>query len=196
MVPSAAPAAPPADGAPVTCLASGDGYFRARVGGNIDAAVDWPNSGTLCQGEVKGNVSGGMPPSGVPPSALPPGIRLSFQRPGAVPDLLFVFGLAGVRPGQDAHAVGTNLTLFVQGTAQVYGTLGYTRCTLDTLSQRPLAAAGTYRVEARGFCTQPAHAVRGAGAVYVSTFEFAGVLTTDPVATPAMRQPSTTAARP
>ena len=29
-------------------------------------------------------------------------------------------------------------------------------------------------IEARGFCTQPAHAVRGKGDVLVSTFEFAG----------------------
>ena len=36
---------------------------------------------------------------------------------------------------------------------------------------------GSYRLEARGFCTQPAHAVRGDGAVLVSTFEFAGLVT-------------------
>ncbi len=37
--------------------------------------------------------------------------------------------------------------------------------------------SGTYRIEARGFCTQPAHAVRGDGEVLVSTFEFAGPVT-------------------
>jgi hypothetical protein len=52
--------------------------------------------------------------------------------------------------------------------------LGDSRCTVDSLTQRPLAAARTYRIEARGFCTQPAHAVRGKGDVLVSTFEFAG----------------------
>jgi len=35
---------------------------------------------------------------------------------------------------------------------------------------------GASRVEARGFCTQPAHAVRGTDAVLVSTFEFAGLV--------------------
>jgi len=68
----------------------------------------------------------------------------------------------------------------VQGTDRIYGTLGDTRCTVDSLSQRKLAAAGSYRVEARGFCTQPAHALRGNGAVLVSTFEFAGLVNYDP----------------
>jgi hypothetical protein len=164
--PPAAAGAAAAKAAPVNCLASGDGYFRAHIGGAIEATIDWPNSGTRCQGESKGT---------------PPGVRLSFQRAsGGAPDLLFVFGLTGVREGQPAHATGANLTLIVQGTDRIYGTLGDTRCTVDSLSQRKLAAASSYRVEARGFCTQPAHALRGNGAVLVSTFEFAGLVNYDP----------------
>jgi hypothetical protein len=103
-------------------------------------------------------------------------VRLSFQRPGGKPDLLFVFGLTGVREGRPAHEVATNLTLIVQGTDRIYGTLGDSRCTVDSLSQRRLGPGKSYRLEARGFCTQPAHAVRGEGVVLVSTFEFAGVV--------------------
>jgi hypothetical protein len=156
---------PPAGATPpaaTACLATGDGYFRARLGGAIEANIDWPNSGTICQGESKGE---------------PPGVRLSFQRAsGGTPNLLFVFGLTGVRQGQPARATGANLTIIVQGTARIYGTLGDSRCTVDSLTQRRLTAAGSYRVEARGFCTQPAHAVRGNGIVLVSTFEFAGMV--------------------
>lgn len=145
---------------PTDCLASGDGYLRARLRGAIEAEIDWPNSGTRCQGETKDH---------------PPGVRLSFQRAaGAAPDLLFVFGVTGTREGRDARAAGVNLTVIVQGTERIFGTLGDSRCTVDTLSQRPAKAPHTYRVEARGFCTQPAHAVRGDGDVLVSTFDFAG----------------------
>ena len=155
-------AAAPGAAATSSCLPSGDGYLRARVAGAIDAKIDWPNSGTRCQGEAK---------------SAPPGVRLSFQRnSGGKPDLLFVFGITGVREGQPAHEVGANLTLIVQGTTKIYGTLGDSRCTVDSLTQRPMQAPGAYRVEARGFCTQPAHAVRGNGAVLVSTFEFAGLV--------------------
>ncbi len=151
--------------AATACLQSGDGYFRARVAGAIDATIDWPNSGTRCEGE---------------PRDKPPGVRLSFQRAsGGATDLLFVFGITGVREGQPLREAGANLTVIVQGTNRIFGTLGDSRCTVDSLTQRALEAPGSYRLEARGFCTQPAHAVRGNGAVLVSTFEFAGLVTYD-----------------
>jgi hypothetical protein len=164
MAPAKAPAATETAAA-TACLQSGDGYFRARVAGAIDATIDWPNSGTRCEGE---------------PRDKPPGVRLSFQRAsGGATDLLFVFGITGVREGQPLREAGANLTVIVQGTDRIFGTLGDSRCTVDSLTQRALKAPGSYRLEARGFCTQPAHAVRGDGAVLVSTFEFAGLVTYD-----------------
>jgi hypothetical protein len=164
MAPAKAPAAA-ATTAATACLQSGDGYFRARVAGAIDATIDWPNSGTRCEGE---------------PRDKPPGVRLSFQRAsGGATDLLFVFGITGVREGQPLREAGANLTVIVQGTDRIFGTLGDSRCTVDSLTQRALETPGSYRLEARGFCTQPAHAVRGDGAVLVSTFEFAGLVTYD-----------------
>jgi hypothetical protein len=156
------PIAPARGEAPVACLASGDGYLRAHLAGAIDADVDWPNSGTHCEGESRRN---------------PPGVRLSFARPGgSSPDLLFVFGITGVREGEAARALGVNLTIIVQGSSEVYGTLGDARCAIDSLTQRRLKAPDTYRLEARGFCTQPAHAVRGPGALLVNRFDFAGTV--------------------
>jgi hypothetical protein len=156
---SAAP--PPAAAAPANCLSSGDGYLRARLAGAVEARINWGNAGLRCEGEARD---------------APPGVRLSFQRRGAKPDLLFVFGLTGVSEGRSARAVATNLTVIVQGTDKIYGTLGDSRCTVDSLAQRRVGTGKRYRLEARGFCTQPAHAVRGDGAVLVSTFEFAGVV--------------------
>jgi hypothetical protein len=158
-----ATAAAPAQTQAAGCLKSGDGYLRATLGGAVEAHIDWPNSGTQCEGESRG---------------APPGVRLSFRREkSSDPDLLLVFGLSGVQPGEPAHAVAANVTVIVQGTTGIYGTMGDSRCTVDSLEQRPLITAGTYRIEARGFCTQPAHAVRGSGDVLVSTFEFAGPVT-------------------
>src|SRR5882762_1286435 len=164
LAPAKAPAAKETTAA-TACLQSGDGYFRARVAGAIDATIDWPNSGTRCEGE---------------PRDKPPGVRLSFKRAsGGATDLLFVFGITGVREGRPLREAGANLTVIVQGTDRIFGTLGDSRCTVDSLTQRALEAPGSYRLEARGFCTQPAHAVRGEGAVLVSTFEFAGLVTYD-----------------
>jgi hypothetical protein len=160
---AASPAA--AASGPAACLTSGDGYFRAHLAGAIEAEVDWPNSGTRCEGE---------------PRDKPPGVRLSFRRAhGGKTDLLFVFGITGVSKGKPAHEAGTNLTIIVQGANRIFSTLGDSRCTVDSLTQRPLDKPGVFRIEARGFCTQPAHAVRGSSAVLVSTFEFAGPVNYD-----------------
>jgi hypothetical protein len=167
---AAATAPPPADSsaaipAPANCLPSKDGYLRARVAGAVEARVDWPDKGTRCEGESRDS---------------PSGVRLSFQRiANGDSNLLFVFGLTGVGEGRPAKEVGANLTLIVQGTDRIYGTLGDSRCTVDSLKQKRLGSSKAYRVEARGFCTQPAHAVRGDGAVLVSTFEFAGLVNYD-----------------
>ena len=148
--------------APASCLPSGDGYLRARVGGAIDADIDWPNSGTVCDGEQK---------------TTPAGIRVSFRRAAPTrPNLLFVFGLTGVREGQSLTAGRVNLTVFDQGRGRVFSTEGDGRCTIDSLSQRRVGAGHTYRIEARGFCTEPARAVRGRGDILVSRFDFAGVV--------------------
>ena len=32
---------------------SGDGYLRAQLAGAIEALIDWPNSGTRCEGETE-----------------------------------------------------------------------------------------------------------------------------------------------
>jgi hypothetical protein len=144
--------------APVSCLESGDGYLRAQVGGAVEAHIDWPNAGTRCAGE---------------PKSTPPGVRLSFGRSlSNASDLLFVFGLSGVREGRPAREAGANLTVITQG--RIFGTLGDSRCTVDALTQTRVGRSRLYRVEARGFCTQPAHAVHGDDLVLVSTFEFAG----------------------
>ena len=160
---ASAPTGAPVAGSAVACLPSGDGYLRATLAGAIDARIDWPNSGTRCEGESR---------------EKPPGVRLSFQRAaGSAPDLLLVFGLTGVEEGKAAREVKANLTVIVQGDSRIFSTLGDSRCTVDSLMQRPLASAHSYRLEARGFCTQPAHAVRGKGDELVSTFEFAGPVT-------------------
>jgi len=153
-------AAPAATASAPGCLTSGDGFLKAHLAGALNTEVDWPNGGTLCEGESRPGDTG---------------VRLSFRRDHAVkPDLLFVFGLSGVREGEPLRTAGANLTIIVQGTSAIYSTRSDTRCTVDSLLQRRLAEPHDFRVEVRGFCTQPAHAVRGDGDVFVSRFDFAG----------------------
>jgi hypothetical protein len=71
-----------------------------------------------------------------------------------------------------------NVTLIREGTGEFYGTQGDGKCTVDELRQDPIAGvplkSRAYRVTGRGFCTQPARAVRGTGSVLMTRFDFAG----------------------
>lgn len=165
--------------APPRCLPDGSGYLRARLKGSIDAELDWGNESTECTGAVR--------PTG--------GIRMRFTHPvqadkgqagagqadtaGAGAErLVLVFGIAGLSEGASARALPVNVTIIREGAGEFYGTQGDDKCTLDTVTQTPVAGiprrARSYRIVARGFCTEPARAVNGNGAVLISRFDYAG----------------------
>jgi hypothetical protein len=154
-----------AAGVPDGCLPSGGGYMRARLSGAVRAELVWGNEGTECTGAVR-------PTDG--------GIRMRFsrgleQQPGK---LILVFGIAGLREGANARTLPVNVTVIREGAGEFYSTQGDDKCMLDEVTQEPLIGiphrTRTYRIVARGFCTEPARAVRGKGAVLLSRFDFAG----------------------
>lgn len=162
---------PPATLAPVdaVCLASGNGFLKAKLDGEINTAIDWANSGTTCEGMPRPNGRG---------------LRLSFARTLG-PDnhrLVIVFGVAQIGENQSGTQLPVNVTVIVEGAKLIFGTRGDDKCLIDRLRSQPLGAAGharVYRIEARGFCTQPARAVMGKGSVLLSTFDFAGQVSFD-----------------
>jgi hypothetical protein len=146
------------------CLAEGGGFLRARLTGAIKAELDWRNDDTECSGATR--------PSG--------GVRMRFSH--AFGDkgqrLVLVFGIPGLIEGVNARELSVNLTVILEGAGQFYGTRGDDKCTIDGLQQEAIAGIPLrnrrYRIVARGFCTQPARAVAGDGAILVSRFDFAG----------------------
>jgi hypothetical protein len=159
--PPQAPAAVPA--APAKCLPAGDGYLRARLSGALSTELDWGNDGTECTGAVR-------PTDG--------GIRMRFSRPDGQGKLVLVFGIAHLREGQPARNIPVNVTLIREGAGEFFSTQGDDKCTLDRVTQDVIVGiprrARSYRVTARGFCTEPARAVRGKGAVLLSRFDYSG----------------------
>jgi hypothetical protein len=154
---------------PSHCLPDGSGYLRARLKGAIEAELDWGNDDTDCTGAVR-------PTDG--------GIRMRFTgeignaKTGTRQRLVLVFGIAKLREGVAAKALPVNVTVIREGTAEFFGTRGDDKCTLDQVKQTALVGiphrSRSYRVEARGFCTEPARAVEGNGAVLISRFDYAG----------------------
>jgi hypothetical protein len=156
-----APAAAPA--ATAKCLPAGDGYLRARLSGALSTELDWGNEGTECSGAVR-------PTDG--------GIRMRFSRPDGQGKLVLVFGIAQLREGKPARNIPVNVTLIREGAGEFFSTQGDDKCTLDLVTQDVIVGiprrARSYRVTARGFCTEPARAVRGKGAVLLSRFDYSG----------------------
>ncbi len=129
----------------------------------MKAELDWGNEGMECTGAVR--------PDG--------GIRVRFSRnDSADGQLVLLFGIAGLREGQAAKALPVNVTVIREGKGEFYSTQGDNKCTLDEVKQEPLVGiphrTRSYRIIARGFCTNPARAVRGDGVILLSRFDYVG----------------------
>jgi hypothetical protein len=167
--------------APASCLPSGDGYLRARLTGAIKAELNWGNDGTECTGAVR-PTDGGIRMRFSRPDSAPTGTHADSAPTGATATqpgrLVLVFGIAGLREGKSARELPVNLTVIREGQGQFFSTQGDDKCTLDEVVQEPIVGiphrSRSYRVVARGFCTEPARAVRGQGAVLLSRFDYAG----------------------
>jgi hypothetical protein len=163
--PTAAPEAPGAAKAPeVFCRPSDDGYLRARLQGAIDAELDWSSGVPQCLGAPR--------PTG-------DGVRLLFKGTtiGSANPLLIVIGAGPLAPGESKHNVPANLTVVREGAGEFFATQGDDKCALDEVEQRPIdGSQQRFRLTARGYCTQPARAVRGDGAVLVSRFDIEAIV--------------------
>src|SRR5512138_1026170 len=159
----AADAAQAAPLAPAKCLPAGNGYLRARLSGALKTELDWGNEGTECTGAVR-------PTDG--------GIRMRFSRPDGQGKLVLVFGIAQLGEGKQARNLPVNVTLIREGAGEFFSTQGDDKCTLDLVTQDVIVGiphrSRSYRVTARGFCTEPARAVRGKGSVLLSRFDYSG----------------------
>ncbi len=170
-----APAPAATSPTPAGCLASGDGFLRARIRGALNLDLDWKNAQLECDGSPR--------PDGR-------GIRVSFagpQQPGGR-RIRIVFGVATSAEGASGQALPTNVTLIFEGEKRLFTTRGDDRCTVDRLRQEKLTgalgSARAYRVMARGFCTLPAMALDRAERIVITRFDFAGRVSFDP-STPA-----------
>jgi hypothetical protein len=156
-------AAKAAPAAPAKCLPAGNGYLRARLSGAVNTELNWGNDGTECTGAVR-------PTDG--------GIRMRFSRPDGEHKLVLVFGIAQLAEGKSARNLPVNVTLIREGAGEFFSTQGDDKCTLDHVTQDAIVGiphrARSYRVVARGFCTEPARAVRGKGSVLLSRFDYSG----------------------
>jgi hypothetical protein len=156
----------------VLCPPAARGSLRARLQGAVDADLDWDGREPQCRGGIR--------PEG-------DGLRLVYR--GTAGDggpLLLVIGAGPLRPGESARNVPVNLTVVREGTGEFFATQGDDKCAFDEVRQsRLVPSSADWLLEGRGYCTQPARAVGGAGAVLVSRFDVVAVVDGAPAAAPA-----------
>jgi hypothetical protein len=160
-------AQPPPEMAVERCLPGNAGFLSMRLRGSIEADVEWREPDLDCTGMPR--------PDGR-------GLRLRFA--GPLPDngaLAIVFAAPELGMGVSARSVPVNVTLIDEAGERIYGTQGGSRCLFDKVEQLaltdPLLPPRSFRVSARGFCTVPARALDGDGAVLLTRFDFAGLVT-------------------
>ena len=146
------------------CRASSS-YLHARIRGAVRLDVDLHGPALSCEGGPRLDGSG---------------IRMGFEGrigPGSR-RMRMVFGVDGAKEGRPGRELPTNLTVFFEGEKLLFATQGDGNCTVDRLTQEPIAADGhpshAYRIVAHGFCIAPANDLRGRRRILVTTFDFAG----------------------
>jgi hypothetical protein len=160
--PAAAAEAAPAG---VHCLPARDGVLAMRLRGSIEEDVHWTEPELACTGMSR--------PDGR-------GMRVRFAGPLGGGELAVVFAAPELGAGASGKGVPVNVTLLDGRGERIYGTQGEGRCQLDEVEQQPVHDAAlparSYRISARGFCVAPARALDGDGAVLLTRFDFAGLV--------------------
>lgn len=177
LAPEAKPAAASAGPLPTTCTLA-DAYFTARLRGTLEREVRWRATQMTCEGMNRPDRKG---------------VRVAFSGRSGDEPLTFVLGIPRLAEGASGDDVPVNLTVIREG-GGLYGTRGEDKCMLDSVRQTGLdvppstAKPRRWRIEARGFCLEPARnaANDGRDAILVATFDFAGYVTWEPDSTPAM----------
>ena len=177
------------------CTAPEGAFLHARIAGALELELDFRGANLSCDGMRR--------PDGK-------GLRVSFA--GALGDehLTLVFGVPHLAEGASGRAVPVNVTIIRDG-GRVYGTRGEGKCVLDEVVQTAMAGSvvpvatmsgsqGGYavphapgvdppaprhwRIDARGFCLEPARAVAAGSvagdAILLTTFDFRGQLAWEP----------------
>jgi len=165
-LPGAVPLAP-SEPAAERCLPGKAGFLSMRLRGSIEADVEWREPELDCTGMPR-------------PDGRGMRLRFSGPLPGAA-ELAIVFAAPELGMGISAHGVPVNVTLLDETGQRIYGTQGDSRCMFDEVEQlaltEPSLPPQSYRVSARGFCTVPARALDGDGAVLLTRFDFTGLVT-------------------
>lgn len=159
----------------MSCDGLPDAYLDARLQGAIETELSWGAADMRCEGMER---------------PLGRGLRVAFSGAAGGERLTLLFAAPTLAEGAAGRAVPVNVTLIREGGA-LYGTRGEDKCLFDEVRQDPLPATNPgngsrrWRIEARGFCLDPARAIGGGvDAILLARFDFRGQLEWQPYPPP------------
>jgi hypothetical protein len=145
------------------CKPADVGSLSAKLQGAVDYEIEWTAA-------RQPQCMGGPRPAG-------DGLRLLYKGVVDGEPLLVVIGASALGRGASARNVPANMTLVREGAGVFYATQGDDKCAFDEVSQVPVPGTdNSYRLTGRGYCTQPARALLGDGAVLVSRFDVEAIV--------------------
>lgn len=140
------------------CDALPEARFEARLGGAINATLDWSGAELSCDAMAR--------PDGE-------GQRLRFRGPLA-PDLMLtvVIGIDGLVPGMAAQELPVNLTLVLEEQGRFFSSRQQDSCWADVTENRP--AGRGHRLSAEVYCVRGLAALDTEASVSVASLRFTG----------------------
>jgi len=161
-LPACTDSAPVAAETPPSC--GPEGAVTAEIYGELRASIDWGAGDFECEGMPR--------PAGE-------GARLRFAgMAGEAPDrrrLAFILGVPGLRQGETANELPTNVTVIEEGAGRFFGTRGASSCWTDIGAHENLSASD-YRISGILYCVAPLAGLNGNSSISFAELEFSGRL--------------------
>lgn len=138
------------------------GALQTALFGSLETTVSWPGSEMICESMLR--------PDGQ-------GIRLRFAGDVAGERLTIIIAVPGLRSGEPAVGLPSNMTVTVEGSGRFFSTPNLDSCWTDVNSQTAVSdEQNSYSISGTLYCVSPLGEVNGDAAVSIPELSFTTIV--------------------
>ena len=142
-----------------------NGSATASLFGSIEAQIKWTTDDMNCENMQRPNGEG---------------VRMRFAGDISGERLAIIIALPGLKSGDSAVEVPSNVTATVEGSGRFFSTPNLDSCWTEVRSQSKLAKDDTaYNIEGTLFCVTPLGEINGDAAISIPEFSFSAIVNWD-----------------
>ena len=142
-----------------------NGSATASLFGSIEAQIKWTTDDMDCENMQRPNGEG---------------VRMRFAGDISGERLAIIIALPGLKSGDSAVEVPSNVTATVEGSGRFFSTPNLDSCWTEVRSQSKLAKDDTaYNIEGTLFCVTPLGEINGDAAISIPEFSFSAIVNWD-----------------